>query len=411
MSGVAGQRSQLGARLEARREEIEQAILTRVHSIADPLAVGSPEYVAGLRDAVSAGIRYGIAVIEAGRVAAVPVPPEVRTQARQAACNGVSLNTVLRRYVAGYTLLGDFVIREAEGSLHGDDLHGVTRLQAELFDELVDVVVTEYELGRQAKVTSLAQQRVDTVGRLLAGELVDTAALGYDLEGWHVGLVIVGADAADAVRAQAAALDRLLLFVPQSEGISWVWFGGRREPSPDDLTRLRRCPWPDHAYVAVGEPGKGPNGWRLSHRQAAAALPIALRGPRATVHYGDVALLACAIQDETLVESLHRLYLGPLRYGAAQGSDLLDTLRAYLATGGNVSSTASAIGVTRKTITTRLRVVEERLGRSLTACYAELGLALSLDQLRRDLRGTDWVGLDFTVTHIDKTSLSDRWKP
>ena len=42
-----------------------------------------------------------------------PVPVALLAQARLAARVGVSLDAVLRRYFAGYTLLGDFLIEEA----------------------------------------------------------------------------------------------------------------------------------------------------------------------------------------------------------------------------------------------------------------------------------------------------------
>src|SRR5665213_761206 len=63
------------------------------------------------------------------------------------------------------------------------------------------------------------------------------------------------------------------------------------------------------AAFAVGEPGAGVDGWRLTHRQAQAALLVALRrpgGPRLT-RYVDVALLASALRDDVLTSSLRDL--------------------------------------------------------------------------------------------------------
>jgi hypothetical protein len=54
----------------------------------------------------------------------------------------------------------------------------------------------------------------------------------------------------------------------------------------------------------MGEPARGIDGWRLSHRQAKAALPTALRAPEAFVRYGDVALLAATLADDLLATSL-----------------------------------------------------------------------------------------------------------
>ena len=49
---------------------------------------------------------------------------------------------------------------------------------------------------------------------------------------------------------------------------------------------------PAEVALAIGEPGQGLAGWRFSHRQAAAALPIALHSDRTHTRYADVALLA-----------------------------------------------------------------------------------------------------------------------
>ena len=55
--------------------------------------------------------------------------------------------------------------------------------------------------------------------------------------------------------------------------------------------------------MTVGEPGEGLVGWRLSHRQAKAALPIAERRGQAILRYADVALLASILRDD-LVDHL-----------------------------------------------------------------------------------------------------------
>jgi hypothetical protein len=94
----------LAARLRDRREEIEAAALARVFAISELPAVGGSEYAQGLRDAVSAGIAFGIEGVERGDDAVGPVPSVLLSQARLAAASGVSLDTVLRRYLAGHVL-------------------------------------------------------------------------------------------------------------------------------------------------------------------------------------------------------------------------------------------------------------------------------------------------------------------
>jgi DNA-binding PucR family transcriptional regulator len=133
--------------------------------------------------------------------------------------------------------------------------------------------------------------------------------------------------------------------------------------------------------LALGEPGRGLAGWRLTHRQAQAALLVALRRPRRCTRYADVALLASALTDEALATVLIDVYLAPLEDSRGSGPVLRETLRAYLGAERSVSSAAAALGVVRKTVEKRLRTIEEKLGRSLHPCPAELEIALELDEL------------------------------
>ena len=135
--------------------------------------------------------------------------------------------------------------------------------------------------------------------------------------------------------------------------------------------------------LAVGEPAQGVEGWRLSHRQAQAALLVALRSPRprGVTHYADVALLASVLRDEMLARSLIEIYLAPLERQRDGGRMLRDTLRAYLAAGRNASSAAVALGVARNTLESRLRTIEQSLTLPLSACLSELEVALRFEEL------------------------------
>jgi DNA-binding PucR family transcriptional regulator len=132
-------------------------------------------------------------------------------------------------------------------------------------------------------------------------------------------------------------------------------------------------------FVTVGEPGEGLSGWRLSHRQAKAALPIAERRGQAILRYADVALLASILRDDLVATSLHQLYLAPLERARDGGKVARETLRAYFAAEQNISSTAAALGVDRRTVTNRIRSIEELLGHPLQASATDLEIALRLD--------------------------------
>ena len=231
--------------------------------------------------------------------------------------------------------------------------------------------------------------------------------LDYALDGWHVGVIAVGAQAGRdrrdrrdgragqpgrAVRELAKRMGCRLLCVERDAESVWAWLGADRRFALADVERLlagggiarREQPYPalaEGVLFAFGEPAEGFQGWRLTHRQAQAALLVARRRPRPCTRYGDVALLASALKDELLAGVLSDVYLAPLRDARNGGAVLRQTLRAYLAAGHSVSSTAAALGVVRKTVESRLQTIEERLGRTLHPFPAELEIALLLDEL------------------------------
>ena len=348
------------------------------------METADPEYVEGLRATIPVALDYGFAGIEHSEGRSPPVPAALLVQARLAARNGISLDTVLRRYFAGYTLLGDFLVQEAEGNdrLGGGALNRLLRAQAALFDRLITVVTEEYTREADSRLDTAEQRRAARIERLLDGELLDTSSLAYDFDVHHLGIIATGLGATEAVRGLAKTLDRRLLLIHRGEGAIWAWLGTRHEIDFVEAGRIISSNWSSQTSLAIGEPAEGLSGWRLTHRQAKAALPIALRSPEAFTRYADVVLLASMLQDDLLCSSLPELYLKPLgNEPGAGGETLKQTLRAYLATGRNVSSTASALGVSRQTVASRLRTSEKLLGRTITSCATEIDAALRLDDL------------------------------
>jgi PucR C-terminal helix-turn-helix domain len=381
------ERSLLRERLQARREEIEEAILNRTFSLADPAEVDDPTYTAGLKNAVSVAVEYALqALLEAPGTDA-PIPPALFVQAREAARHGVSVDTVLRRYLAGHTLLGDFILQEAEENLSSEGLQRICRRQATLFDRVLQAITDEYKRHAAPRSPSLERARVECVEALLAGELVDSARLGYEIEDrYHLGAIAQGPEARTALRELSVRLDSRLLLL-EAGSFTWAWFGTGRGIQADEASLLAASHWPSHTALALGESGEGIDGWRLTHRQARAAIAIAVRGPRNVVRYTEVALLAAALGDEVLAASLRERYLRPLEGERDGGASLRKTLRAYFASERNVSSSAAVLGINRNTVTSRLQEIAERLGKPLAECSTELEVALRLDELDRASAG------------------------
>jgi hypothetical protein len=374
-------RAVLASRLRERLPEIQAAVTTRVYAISDPHDVADPAYLQGLNAALAAAIEHRLTVLEVGERQAPTVPPVLIAQARLDARDGVSLDTVLRRYFAGNTLFGDFLVAEAErADVPNSSLRRLLAAQATLGDRLLAAVSAEHARESKNRPGSAAERRRECVKSLLAGELVDHSELGYDLDARHLALMAKGEGAPEAMRALATKLDRRLLAVGREEEPIWAcWLGGRRSLDAEQAVRALGEISLDRVFVTVGEPNEGLSGWRLSHRQAKAALPIAERRGQAILRYADVALLASVLRDDLGATSLHQLYLEPLEGARDGGAVGRETLRAYFAAERNVSSTAAALGVDRRTVTNRIRAIEDLFGRPLKDIATELETALLLD--------------------------------
>jgi hypothetical protein len=388
-----GDGAELAARLRERLPELEAAIATRVYAISDPHDVSDPAYLEGLNAALSAAIEHRLAVLETGERRAPAVPPALISQARLDARDGVSLDTVLRRYFAGNALFGDFLAEEAErAEVPSSALRRLLGAQATLGDRLLAAVSAEHAREQRNRPRSAAERRRECVKSLLAGELVDHSELGYDLDAHHLGVMARGDGADEVMRELAATLDRRLLAVCREEEPVWAcWLGGREPIGSEEALRALRAIHPQRILITVGEPGERLPGWRLSHRQAKAALPIAERGEQPFVRYSEVTMLASILRDDLAIASLRQAYLAPLE-DRRDGEGLRAALRAYFQAGRNVSSAAAALGLNRRTLGKRLQAAERILGRPLEAIAADLEVALALEALDspdRNSRGPD----------------------
>jgi hypothetical protein len=378
---VSADRAVLAERLRQRLPELQSAVATRIYAISDPREVADPGYLHGLDEAVAAAIEYRLGVLEGGERQAPDVPAVLLAQARLDARDGVALDTVLRRYFAGNALFGDFLVEEAErAEVPSSALRPLLAAQATFADRLIAAISEEHAREAKNRPRSAAERRRETVKALLAGELVDHAELGYDLDACHLALMAKGEGAAELMRGVAATLDRRLLAVQrEEEPIVAGWLGGTRPLAAAEAIAALAAAAPERVFVTVGEPGEGLVGWRFSHHQAKAALPIAERRRAPVLRYAEVAVLASVARDDLLATSLRRLYLEPLERTRDGGRAARETLRAYFDAERNISSTAAALGVDRRTVRNRLRGIEELLGRPLTGSLADLEIALRLD--------------------------------
>jgi hypothetical protein len=374
-------RAELVARLRARSREIEDTVFDRVRQMADPVEANDPEYRAYLRATVADAIDYALLGIERGEEWRGQSPEAAAVQARRAARTGVKLDAILRRYAAGDRLVGEFILDEA-AQLPNDAMRQLMRSQGPHVDRMMAAVASEYmdELERVRR--SPAQRVAERVQRLLDGNApLDAASLDYELDAWHLGLVVTGSRPEVAARTLAAGLSRQPLVVSRDQDSAWAWLGGQRPLDAGDVERYLAAGVLGDVKLAVGEPRRGLEGWRLTHHEARAAHQVMLRRPQSLTRASDVILLAAVLRDELLAKSLRQTYLAPLDDQGDAGMGLRETLRAYFDAGFNAATAAAALGVDRHTVQRRLRKAEEALGMLLHHCHAEIEVALVLEEL------------------------------
>lgn len=368
-------------RMVAKLPEIEEAASAQVHALSDAEMNLEAEYIVGLRSAVPTGIRHGFELMTCDPDRPPPVPAALLIQARLAARNGIPLVTVQDRYFAGYDVLNHFLTEEighdpAEAAV----LKRLVRHHVPLFKRLLAAITEEYMREAQTPPFSTERSKLKRIERLRDGEFVDISDLGYELDVWHLGVVGSGAGAAEAIRQVGKSIDAASLTVSPAEETVWAWFGARRRLDPGRIESAILAASPSDVLVAVGEPGQRRAGWRLTHRQAAAALRIALLRGDSFARYKAVALEASISQDDLFATSLRELYLAPIM-AERNGGVLLETLRAYLVAGGNTSAASKALTVNRRTVSKRLERIADALESPLAPIAVEVELALRLCDL------------------------------
>jgi hypothetical protein len=321
---------------------------------------------------------FFLSAMEQGEAREMPVPTQILSQARLAVVSNLSLDELLRRCVAVNFLLAKYLQRGVESADVSWALHRemTERLEAS-FDQVFDVVVREYKASAALGRETPNSRRFSVVNAVLSGASDDLTPLDYDVGLSHVGVVAKGDLAKELLARLTRAFEARALVVALPDATLWGWLGSNATWSRQLIRTTVAATMPTGFSIAFGGCDRGLAGWRVSHQEAEAAFPLAL-GRSATVFYEDVALESSASQDPVLSEYLRRRYLIPIIEGRADGATLIETVRTYLATGRNGVSASAALGVSRQTVTNRLRFVEETIGLPLDSCATDLDLALRL---------------------------------
>lgn len=379
---------ELCERLRSRLPEIQDAVAAKLmDSKLGPTVVGEADLERGQRESVRACIDLTLLAIEHDADwEEVQVPAAALVQIQRVARLGLSLQAVLGRYVEGYDVLWDFMLEEIEAApLPELDraalLHTAARRLALVAGKLLPLVAARHAETATVGAQSRRERTAGIIEALLSSAMVSTDELDYDVDGCHVGLVATGERAETVVRRLIAIDSRASLIVPRADGSVWAWLQSTEVPDLEVFEIDRSlC---EGVRLAIGVQASGRPGFRATHRQAQAAMQVALCQRNFITRYADVLLLVPAVTDRECGDSLISIYLSPLEESRERNPSLKETLRAYFEAELNTSATAARLNVDRHTAMTRLREIEERLGWLIHLRHAELEVALRLDELRQ----------------------------
>ena len=201
---------------------------------------------------------------------------------------------LIRAYRVGQARFLRHCIEELLRQSSGDHLEGLATLEmietvSDYVDRVVEQVLTTFGQARDDWLRDRSAVLAMRVRELLASRPVDIGAtehaLGYRLDQHHVGIVAwvdepAPAYALERIRRVVVTLGRDLgcpatpLVVPADESNAWAWI------VQTDLARTKELDAATTSEptvsLAVGEPARGIDGFRRSHRQANSARGVAL---------------------------------------------------------------------------------------------------------------------------------------
>jgi DNA-binding PucR family transcriptional regulator len=369
-------------RLRERQPEIEQELLLSIpEGLLDPLGGQDAEYAASQREAIAAALDCALSALvrDPGRESSAPAP--VVAQAQRSARHAVSLETVICLYAAGRELLGDIMAAEAENHSAEEARRAQTILGA-LLQRLIPVIARAHRSETERLRRSPQQRRANLVRKLVKGDPVDATRIGYNFAGWHIGLIATGTSANTAASHLAKGLGRKqVLAIEHDDTAAWGWLSGTQPLYASEIEKYVLASGLADVVLAVGEPGHGLAGWRMTHRQAQEAHRVALLSYQPVTTYSDVGLLAPWALDRAAAIAFVRTHLGPLDEMKGGGADEREALREIFKASHQIAPAASALKVDRGTLRMRLSRIERQLGFPLASKQTEIEVALRLEIL------------------------------
>jgi DNA-binding PucR family transcriptional regulator len=328
----------------------------------------------------------------------IDAPAAAIDYARRLAQQDVPAALLIRAYRVGQARFLRHCVEELLRQSPGEHVEGLATLEiletvSDYVDRVVEQVLTAYArarddwLGDRRAVLAMRVREVLRSGPVDVG--ATERALGYRLDQHHVGFVAwvddpTVPDALGRIRRVIGGLDRALgctaasLVIPVDESSAWTWL-----PSKQSVARAEELEGEmkgePAVSVAVGEPGRGVDGFRRSHDQAVSARGVALAAGEqrsAITPYVDVAPITMLCADLDSARAWIHETLGGLAVDSSRNEGLRETARVFLQSGGSYTATAEQLFLHRNTAQYRVRKAEEVRGRPLRDGRLDVELAL-----------------------------------
>ncbi|MGZ4456852.1 MAG: PucR family transcriptional regulator [Nocardioides sp.] len=304
-----------------------------------------------------------------------------RATGRRRAEQGLPLDDVLRSFRIGGRLIWDDLVQEARQALDSEELREVGTRLWEVVDETSAQVAAAYHTTERAAVRADAQLRAELWEGVLSGRATEPgfaheAARILDVPVSADYLVVTGEGVEEAV-LEEALVPRVSAWVRRTGGVVGLVVLGPGDPDAA-LAALRRVvAWPVGVSVVVS----GLAGVDTGVRQASLAART-LGGAPGLVAFDDRLPEALLLTSPEVAGRLVAVWLGPLlALPAVELDPLLDTLHAWVATGGSTTHTAERVHCHRNTVLNRLRRVATLTGQPAFDGVPPLELALALRAL------------------------------
>ncbi|MDH6677296.1 hypothetical protein M2284_001494 [Rhodococcus sp. LBL1] len=353
-----------------------------------------------------ASLRQLAQIIEAGGdPRRTELPPSTAAIARSGAQRQVALADLMRFYRLAQERVWQWMFSRIIASARdaGEQATALNLTTGWIFaytDEAMRRVEQAYEIEREAWSRGSAAVTAAAIEEILGGRERDcqraSTRLRYDVNRHHVGAIAwvesVSEDgdaqpvlsAALAGFASAVSAEATLIHPMSSLAVAG-WVSRRSGFTMDDFGAVRGADRiPDllgGVRIALGEPGRGLEGFRSTHIEATHAQRVAsLGGPRGGIltRYRDIAVAALATANRDHALAFVTRVLGLLAVDDEATRRLATTLSVYLEENRSRVRVAERLTVHPNTVSYRVHQAEAILGRSVDVDTLDLRVALAM---------------------------------